>query len=373
VAGGALSRREAIARFAPQASGVAPPRDIERVDLLLTTDLLSEGVNLHDASVVVHLDLPWTPARLEQRVGRSRRMGARHERTSVYALAPPAAAESLLRVEERLREKLRAAGSAIGAPGTILPSLAALGASIEPSPARRRELVRQALARWSTEAAVGVPIEPGALPVAAVRAPASGCLALVATSHGEPLLVGALSDGAASDDPRLLLQLVEWASGEGIAVEGAAVARSLEAVERWLAFRAADRASGVAFSIGAGARSQALRRISAITARAPHHRRPALALLAEQARSAVTAPYGVGAERALRELISASLPDEAWLRAIGAFGASHGGSARNHRGDASPREIIAILIFSSTITLSPVAAPPRTHPGSIPQGLSPSS
>ncbi|HET7550420.1 MAG TPA: DEAD/DEAH box helicase, partial [Gemmatimonadaceae bacterium] len=75
VAGGSLSRREAVERFAPRASGVRAPRDIDRIDLLIATDLLSEGVNLHDASVVVHLDLPWTPARLEQRVGRSRRMG----------------------------------------------------------------------------------------------------------------------------------------------------------------------------------------------------------------------------------------------------------------------------------------------------------
>ena len=70
VAGGSLSRREAISRFAPRASGVRAPREAERIDLLLATDLLSEGVNLQDAGVVVHLDLPWTAARLEQRLGR---------------------------------------------------------------------------------------------------------------------------------------------------------------------------------------------------------------------------------------------------------------------------------------------------------------
>jgi superfamily II DNA or RNA helicase len=52
VAGGTLTRAEALARFAPRASGARPPRDIERIDLLLTTDLLSEGINLSDASVV---------------------------------------------------------------------------------------------------------------------------------------------------------------------------------------------------------------------------------------------------------------------------------------------------------------------------------
>ncbi|HWJ21055.1 MAG TPA: helicase-related protein, partial [Gemmatimonadaceae bacterium] len=114
VAGGRIPRREALARFAPVASGAPPPREAERVELLLATDLLSEGVNLQDASVVVHLDLPWTEARLAQRVGRAARLGARHRKVAVYALAPPATAERILEVEARLREKARVAGVAIG-------------------------------------------------------------------------------------------------------------------------------------------------------------------------------------------------------------------------------------------------------------------
>src|SRR5688572_10824059 len=74
----------------------------ERIDLLLSTDVLSEGVGLQDASVVVHLDLPWTPARLEQRTGRIARLGSRHATVAVYAIAPPASAEAPLDVERRL-------------------------------------------------------------------------------------------------------------------------------------------------------------------------------------------------------------------------------------------------------------------------------
>jgi len=75
VAGGTISRNDILARFAPRA--IVSPAD--RIDLLVTTDLLSEGVNLQSASVVVHLDLSWNPARLEQRVGRLRRLGAARE------------------------------------------------------------------------------------------------------------------------------------------------------------------------------------------------------------------------------------------------------------------------------------------------------
>jgi len=71
----------------------------DRIDLLLSTDLLSEGVNLQDAEVVVHLDIPWTAARLEQRVGRLARMGSKHSTVTVYLIRPPASAAALLENE----------------------------------------------------------------------------------------------------------------------------------------------------------------------------------------------------------------------------------------------------------------------------------
>ncbi len=124
VAGGALTRDDALRRFAPLAHGVAPPSRAERITMLIATDVLSEGINLQDASVVVHLDLPWTAARLEQRVGRVARLGSAHTSVAVYALAPPARSERLLGVERRLRRKWRDAGRAVGVRGAILPALA---------------------------------------------------------------------------------------------------------------------------------------------------------------------------------------------------------------------------------------------------------
>lgn len=43
--------------------------------ILLTTDKLSEGVNLNRAGVVVNYDIPWNPVRVIQRVGRINRIG----------------------------------------------------------------------------------------------------------------------------------------------------------------------------------------------------------------------------------------------------------------------------------------------------------
>ena len=176
VAGGRLSRREALERFAPRASGAAEPSSSERIDLLITTDLSSEGVNLQDASVVVHLDLPWTSARMAQRVGRSRRLGAVHTATSVYAFAPPGAAETLLRQEQRLRDKLRAAARLTGACGAILPVRLTLGIACQvddaAAAARSPQLLRDAVARWRHQAAP--PPRDTGLTVACVRADRPG-------------------------------------------------------------------------------------------------------------------------------------------------------------------------------------------------------
>jgi superfamily II DNA/RNA helicase len=45
------------------------------INLVVTTDFASEGLNLQRAAVVVHYDIPWNPARLDQRNGRAHRIG----------------------------------------------------------------------------------------------------------------------------------------------------------------------------------------------------------------------------------------------------------------------------------------------------------
>lgn len=101
VAGGAISRREVLARFAPRAQGASRVGPAEDVRLLLTTDLLAEGVNLQDASTIVHLDLPWTAARLAQREGRVVRRGSVHGEVRVFRMGAPVPARRMLAIERR--------------------------------------------------------------------------------------------------------------------------------------------------------------------------------------------------------------------------------------------------------------------------------
>lgn len=107
IASGPIDRHELLGLFAPRAQGRAPPASHQVVRLLLTTDLLAEGVNLQDAGVVVHLDLPWTDALLSQRVGRCARLGSPHEYVHVYRLMPSRPVARALRMEARILHKAR--------------------------------------------------------------------------------------------------------------------------------------------------------------------------------------------------------------------------------------------------------------------------
>jgi hypothetical protein len=322
VAGGALTRLEALSRFAPLAQGAPEPSAAERIDLLLATDLLSEGVNLQDASVVVHLDLPWNPARLEQRVGRVSRMGSPHSRVAVYALRPPAPAERLLAVERRLREKIAAARRSVGVVGAILPGLG--GATSERSAAEDWNRVHAGLRAWHMDDAPTAAAPSGAeVPclVAAVSSSERGFVAAL-SDRGTSLLLASLG-GALSTVPSVVARAVEQASGANRPLDERALDAALRAIEAWAARRAASALSGVDGSAVARARRHVLSRITSAASRAPRHLRSVLGPLAADARRAALMPLGEGAERILAELAAAPLPDEAWLRAVAAFGAVH--------------------------------------------------
>ncbi len=114
------SRDEVIARFAPLSNGLPRPPDRERVDLLVATDVLSEGLNLQDAAAVVSYDLPWNPVRLMQRVGRIDRLGAIEQCIAIYHFVPGSALERLLGLIGRLHTKISAINSTLGVDHPIL-------------------------------------------------------------------------------------------------------------------------------------------------------------------------------------------------------------------------------------------------------------
>ena len=68
------NRADMIQRFAPYYNGLSSPalaeRGREEIRVLISTDVLSEGLNLQDASRMMNYDIHWNPVRLMQRIGR---------------------------------------------------------------------------------------------------------------------------------------------------------------------------------------------------------------------------------------------------------------------------------------------------------------
>lgn len=95
-------------RFSPLAnsrSGGLPAGQSE-LDILLATDVLSEGQNLQDSSIVVNWDLPWTIIKVIQRAGRVDRVGQLANEISLYSFKPHDGLENVLNLVQRLRGRL---------------------------------------------------------------------------------------------------------------------------------------------------------------------------------------------------------------------------------------------------------------------------
>lgn len=73
------------------------------VRVVICSDAASEGLNLQGARVIVNLDVPWNPARLEQRIGRVARLGQRASTVVIYNLWFPDSVEK--RMYERLLQR----------------------------------------------------------------------------------------------------------------------------------------------------------------------------------------------------------------------------------------------------------------------------
>lgn len=115
VTGGDADPTAVAWRFSPDSNdkrAIVPA--VEEIRVLISTDVLSEGQNLQDCSIVVSYDLPWAIVRLAQRVGRVDRIGQRAERILCYAFLPAAGIERLIRLRARVRLRLQENAEVVG-------------------------------------------------------------------------------------------------------------------------------------------------------------------------------------------------------------------------------------------------------------------
>jgi hypothetical protein len=127
-------RRQAVLeRFAPLATHreaeplddtlllaqIRPLRE-SSIELLIATDVLSEGQNLQDAQYLINYDLHWNPVRMIQRAGRIDRLFSPHDKVYIYNVMPEQGLEDLLRLVSSLTRKLETIEDAVALDASIL-------------------------------------------------------------------------------------------------------------------------------------------------------------------------------------------------------------------------------------------------------------
>lgn len=306
-AAGRWTRDEVLRALAPTAATPAS-RAHRSIQLLLTTDLLSEGVDMPAVRTVVHGDLAWTPARLEQRRGRITRAVSAGGEVREFTFAPPAGAVPFIRLAERLRRK-RATRDRVLCAATETDDLNGL------------------LTEWTADE--GVFLNAGEA-VAAVGADVTGFIVALRERHpagdGSRSLTafcGWQSEGQwrTSNNPRAMLRIVRQAQGAAIAATPEAVSeihavvaratRRFEALERVGGRGGASHADSTIASRGGALTRRLADRFWAIIQRAPHLERAGLALVERDLRLALAKGMGSASESALvGTLRSAPTPDD---------------------------------------------------------------
>lgn len=326
IASGPVSRAEVLAQFAPE--GRRDRLDNHAtINFLVATDLLSEGVNLQEASVVIHLDLPWSAARVEQRIGRLARMGSRHHRVMSYTVSPSPRAEMFLHELEIIARKSDFAAHMLG--HSTITNLSAR--PNDRTTIQRGERVRATIEKWRrTDLDVLDPASSSRV-VALARAARAATLGVWIVDGSATLLAWDEVSGI-TDDPRAveaatdLADRAEAAEGtEGI--QDAAfqhelatrLSSVLQSADSWYQQRCAWHALGApdgsATIPGVHDARRALARVAdAASANASFARRAHFAAIATRLRSAATKPLPLAVEWSLETLSDS--PDEAAVDTI---------------------------------------------------------
>lgn len=393
-ASGQWTRDEVLRAIGPRA-GAHDPRDPRAIRLLLTTDALAEGVEMQGVGLVVHADLPWTPARLEQRVGRVVRVGSRAREVGEAWFTAPGGARALVRLGARLSLKAQLRRRAV-------------------HDADARGEIGSILERWL----VGGPARSsdhsvdhdGALPTEAVvelRGSQSAFVAVTRDRNGPRLVCGLREDvphgtdhgmrhrerWRVSSSPRRVMAVLRMADVACVAYEAApgplsltgsppsagtsrvvTVHRVRRLLARVLARRAALELAGTTSSERQVPRVR--KRLARLLERAPALARGALAERHEALMQALASPLEAAREQRVEQLLRADIDDDAFARRLGALlrdrlrrdsSAPDGGPAleiaREDACDVARTAPLLILRRASAPTATRAPAPTSASPG----------
>lgn len=92
-------------------------------EIVITTEVLAEGINLHRSNVIINYDVPWNSTRLMQRIGRVNRIGSKAKQIFVYNFYPSAHGDAQIQLVNTALRKLQAFHTAFGEDNRIFSIL----------------------------------------------------------------------------------------------------------------------------------------------------------------------------------------------------------------------------------------------------------
>jgi hypothetical protein len=114
------NRAKIINLFAPESNDYIIPAIEKGIQILISTDVLSEAINLQDAGEVMNYDFPWNPMKLVQRAGRIDRIGSLHKSIVIYNLFPEQGLEIILGLMQKLLGKIAQVHRSVGLEWSLL-------------------------------------------------------------------------------------------------------------------------------------------------------------------------------------------------------------------------------------------------------------
>ena len=109
-----------VNQFAPKANKYKlKPSEVE-IKKLISTDVLSEGLNLQDCDKIINYDLHWNPVKIIQRFGRIDRIGSEHDEIFGFNFLPETALDRNLKLHEVVHRRIQDIHDTIGEDAKIL-------------------------------------------------------------------------------------------------------------------------------------------------------------------------------------------------------------------------------------------------------------
>ena len=92
----------------------------DQIRILISTDVLAEGINLHRSNIVLNYDLPWNPTKVIQRLGRVNRIGTEFKHIYIYNFFPTDKSDTEIQQKKNITAKIQAFHECLGSDAKFL-------------------------------------------------------------------------------------------------------------------------------------------------------------------------------------------------------------------------------------------------------------